>query len=496
MKRNALLLELNAFTWLSAMKRKHGRRTTLATVPDAEWDAVHGRGFDAVWLMGVWKRSPRARLHAFRFPELKADFARVLPGWTEDDVAGSAYAILDYRLDPYLGAPADLARVRKKLNDRGLKLILDFVPNHMAFDHPWTLKHPDRLVRPVPTERRAHPERFYKPAGGAFLAHGRDPHFGPWTDTVQVNAFSPDARSSLRAILERIAGVADGVRCDMAMLVLNDVFQKTWGPCVPAAPPAEFWTEVLRPVKLRYPGFTAIAEVYWGLGQKLLSLGFDYIYDKTLYDRFLEGDTRRIREYLHDTSADQELQLRFAENHDEPRLTRAFGGAGRGLAAQAAILTLPGLKLVHQDQDAALTERVPVQLRSFADPASLSAEPDRAQAREALDQVLAFAGGPVTEGGAWHLISSHEAWPGSDAHRNVLAWVWTRGREFRLIAVNYGPAESQARLTVPEAGLHDAQLELLDLRGGRRYRYGSDEIRANGLYVRLEPWQYHLFVKN
>jgi hypothetical protein len=499
MKRSALLLELNAFTWLSALKTKYDRRLTLASVPDAEWRAVRARGFDAVWLMGVWKRSPKARQHAFQFAELKADFTRVLPGWKDEDVAGSAYAIGDYRLDPFLGAPSDLEKVRAAVNAAGLKLILDFVPNHVAFDHPWTLKHPDRLVRPTPTERRAHPERFFKPAGGAYLAHGRDPYFFPWTDTAQIDAFSPEARWAMRETLERIALVADGVRCDMAMLVLNDVFKKTWGPCVPAAPRTEFWEEVLGPVKEKHPRFTAIAEVYWNLGQKLLSLGFDYIYDKTLYDRFIEGDAARIREHLHDSAADQERQLRFVENHDEPRLFRAFGHE-KGLAAQAAVMTLPGLKLVHQDQEKGYLDRVPVQLRAFTGPdLTRVAGPSGGSAYAAgfvpdeLARVLTFASDLVLSEGSWHLLTPHEAWPGGQEHHTVLAWIWTRGHAFRLIVVNYGPQPAQARLRLPEACLIPAEVELEDAPTGQVYRRSTQELRAEGLYVRLDGWKYHLF---
>lgn len=489
MKRNAFVLELNAFTWLSALRREHGPKLTLASVPDAEWRTVRDRGFEAVWLMGVWKRSPKARLHALKFAELNADYARVLPGWTPDDVGGSAYAIHEYRLDPFLGGPSDLERVRERLNAAGLKLILDFVPNHVAFDHPWTIQHPDRFIRPTPTARREHPERFFKPAGGAYLAHGRDPYFYPWTDTAQIDAFSAEARWAMRDTLERIALVADGVRCDMAMLALNDVFKKTWGSCAPAAPPAEFWDDVLLPVKQKHPRFIAIAEVYWNLGQKLLSLGFDAVYDKSLYDRFVEGDASKVREYLHDPVEDQERQFRFVENHDEARLFRAFGRE-RGLAAQASTLTLPGWKLVHQDQEAGLPDRVPVQLKRFASPGPGTGDAD---ARSALERVLRFGSGPVIEGGRWHLLQPHEAWSGAAAHRNVLAWIWVRGAEFRLVAVNYGPGVAEARLRLPEAVLRGPEIVLRDDATDLSYPRLSAALRSEGLYIRLEPWRYHLF---
>ncbi len=480
----ALILELNAFTWLSALRSRTGRKLTLATVPDSEWRSIRDRGFDAVWLMGVWKRSPKAKQSALKHSELKTEYARVLPGWIPDDVGGSAYAVADYVLDPFLGPPKDLAAVRGKLNALGLKLIVDFVPNHVACDHRWTLKYSDRFVRPTPAARRTNPERFFKPAGGVYLAHGRDPYFTPWTDTAQVNAFSPDARAAMRRTLEAIARVADGVRCDMAMLMISDIFKKTWGDCVPAPPPTEFWDDVLAPVKRQFAGFTAVAEVYWGMGQKLLSLGFDAVYDKALYDRFAEADAGRICEYLHDAQEDQERQVRFVENHDEPRMVAMFG-RDRGLAAQAATLTLPGVKLFHQDQEKGFLRRIPVQLKRFFE------EPEDAAVFRATGRLLNFIKHPAFRGGRWHLLHPHPGWPESTAHRNLIAWVWTRGSDFALAVVNYGPQRAAGRLQLPES-CGGGRKRLRDWADDAVYEREGSELTGEGLYVDLPPWKYHL----
>lgn len=481
----SLMLELNAFTWLSALRSRTGKKLTLASVPDSEWRTLRDRGFDAVWLMGVWKRSPRAKQSALKHAGLKAEYARALPGWIADDVAGSAYAVADYVLDPFLGPPKDLAAVRSKLNKLGLKLFVDFVPNHVACDHRWTLKSFDRFVRPTPSARRAHPERFFKPAGGVYLAHGRDPHFVPWTDTAQINAFSPDARAAMRRTLETIAGVADGVRCDMAMLLLSDIFKKTWGDCVSAPPKAEFWSDVLAPVKRQFPDFTVIAETYWGTGARLLALGFDAVYDKTLYDRFVEGDPEVIREYLRAAPEDQRPNLRFAENHDEPRMVAKFG-RDRALAVQAATLTVPGLRLFHQDQEKGFLNRVPVQLKRFA------AEAEDAVVFRATGRLLNFLRLPAPAGGRWHLLEPQPAWPGSAAHRNILAWIWTRGEDFALVAVNYGSERGSARLRLP-ASCGGGIRQLRDWADDAVYERQGAEMTGEGLYVDLAPWKYHLF---
>lgn len=485
---NPLLLELNAFTWMSGLKARYGSKLTLATIPDSEWRAIRERGFDAVWLMGIWKRSPRARQMALNIPELKTEYNRILPGWIPEHVGGSAYAIYDYTPDAFLGSWKDLAKLKAAMNQAGLRLILDFVPNHLALDHRWTLRHPDRLVRPTPTARRKHPEWFFKPAQGVFLAHGRDPNFSPWSDTVQINAFSADARKAMRQVLENIAEVSDGVRCDMAMLEVSDIFKKTWGDCVssPAsAPKKEFWEDVLLPVKANFPEFKAIAECYWGMGQKLLSLGFDAVYDKMLYDRLLEGNVGKIRERLHDSQRDQETQLRFVENHDELRATAAFGRE-KALAAQAVTFTLPGLRLFHQDQERGLRDRVPVQLKTFF------RGPTDEPFQDATRSLLEFARQPVFHGGRWRVIAPHEAWPGSADHRSILSWIWTRGRDFVLVAVNFAPDRGIARLRLPEDSLPAETVTFRDHADGALYERQAAEMTGEGLYVDLGPWKYHL----
>src|SRR5207302_2663995 len=128
--------------------------------------------------------------------------------------------------DPRIGTWDDVDAVREKLRARGMGVVVDFVANHTGRDFPWIQTHPDRYVRD---------------AGG--IAQGRDPFFPPCTDTAQLDYFNPDTRSAMIAELGTISRHVDGVRCDMAMLALNDVFARTWGSLVGPAPPGEFWTD-------------------------------------------------------------------------------------------------------------------------------------------------------------------------------------------------------------------------------------------------------------
>src|SRR6185312_16190578 len=172
-----LIFEINTWVWLNELSRQHGRLTTLANVPDSEWQAVADLGFDAVWLMGVWERSPTGIQIAREFESFMEEFPRILPNYNPDeDLVGSPYCIRDYRVDAHLGGPEGLAITRKQLAKLGLRLIVDFVPNHVAPDHPWTIEHPEYFIQGSQEDLAAHPEAFFA-VGDRILARGKDPFF-------------------------------------------------------------------------------------------------------------------------------------------------------------------------------------------------------------------------------------------------------------------------------------------------------------------------------
>ena len=147
MVKHPFIYEINTWVWLDALSRREGTAIDLAGVPGREWDALAELGFDAVWLMGVWERSPAGVAIALENEGLMESFRRALPDFVTGDVVGSPYCIRDYRVDAHLGGPDGLAATRAALAERGMGLILDFVPNHVAPDHPWTNAHPEYFVR-------------------------------------------------------------------------------------------------------------------------------------------------------------------------------------------------------------------------------------------------------------------------------------------------------------------------------------------------------------
>ncbi len=493
-----LIYEIDTWPWLERLGRAAGRPIDLATVSPAAWDGLAELGVDAVWLMGVWERSPAGTAIAMADPANIADFRRALADVAPADVAGSPYCIRKYVVDEHLGGPAGLAAARRALADRGMRLVLDFVPNHVAPDHPWTVVHPDFFVPGTDDDLAGDPRSFVR-AGERILACGRDPFFPAWSDVVQLDAFSAGLRDAAAATLAGILDQCDGVRCDMAMLVLNEVFAGTWGDRVGPAPATEYWTDVIGAVRATHPDAFLIAEAYWDLEWRLQQLGFDYAYDKRLYDRLAHGEAESVRLHLCADLAYQQGLVRFIENHDEPRAAAVFPGA-RQRAAAVAALTQPGARLLHDGQLEGRRVHLPVFLGRAPDEPP---DPDLGRWYRALLGVLRQ---PALRSGRWEL-GGRSGWPGNDRWPQLVAWCWEGAAPERvapgetganadrwLIVVNLGPDPAEGHVTVPRSwdGLRGEHVRLVDPVHDTAFDRSGDEL-LDGLYVQLDPWGSHLF---
>ena len=486
MRRHPHLLEISAWPWLERLSREARHLVTLANVPAAHWDRLAMDGFDVLFLMGVWRRSAIGRDIARTHPGMIAEYDRALPGWTLEDVPGSPYCIQAYEPDSRMGGWQGLDTARSELKARGIALVLDFVPNHTGFDHPWIQEHPGRYVLGTEADHRNAPADFraIDISGVTFhVACGRDPYFAPWTDVAQLNYFNPDTRAAMRTTLEDIAAHCDGVRCDMAMLVLNDVFEHTWRRLLRDEwPPltTEFWPDITGSI----PQLLYLAEVYWGLEGRMLEQGFTFAYDKRLFDSLHAPDrAARTRGLLAAANPDPNRLSRFIENHDEARSAATLADILPGAASLLA--TSAGMRFFFEGQLDGRRVKVPVQMGRWPP------EPADASVRALYERLLAFAGRPVLHDGTPQILSVSAAGDGSFA--DIVAYRWRSDRALALVVVNLGASRSQAYVAVAPDLPPGAAFDFEDCLTDVRYHRKRESLLDQGLFVRLEAGAAHLF---
>lgn len=479
------LYQINTRVWLTELSQGLGRPATLDDVPDAELDRWRDRGFDWIWFLSVWLTGEKSRRVSRTEPGWRKEFSETLPDLKEDDIGGSGFAIKGYTVHPDLGGEEALARLRERLKKRGLKLMLDFVPNHMGLDHPWIDEHPDYFIPGTEAELKAAPQNYTKTKtnrGEEIFAYGRDPYFAGWPDTLQLNYANPATQDAMIGELVNIARHCDGVRCDMAMLVLPDIFERTWGRRSPL-----FWPKATQTVRSQHPGFCFMAEVYWDMEWTLQQQGFDYAYDKRLYDRLREGHSRPVREHLMAEMGYQNKLARFLENHDEPRASATFE-LNRHQAAAIITFLSPGLRFFHQGQFEGRKKRIsPHLIRG-------PAEPVDSDLRSFYDKLLAVLRRSETREGRWQLLECRPAGDGNGSWDNVLSYAWEGAADQKLlVVVNNSPTQSQCLIPLPLAGLAGQGVRLQDTMGPSCYDREGDDLLTRGHYLDLPPWGFHVF---
>jgi hypothetical protein len=358
-----LLLEINTRCWLRALSDSLGRRVTLAAVPEEEIASWKKRGFTHVWLMGVWETGPKTRDLARAQPNLQALSREAFGPRGQEYLTSSPYAVADFVAATSLGGAAGLRKFRAQLRRHGLRLVLDFVPNHLGLDHRWLTEKSGLFVRSAGPRAETFP--VHHVGGTSWVAHGKDPYFPAWTDTAQLDYRLAPTRAAMTEALQSVAAQCDAVRCDMAMLLLNDVFDKTWRhfPAAGPAPAGEFWAGAIHAVKQRQPQFIFMAEAYWDLEPRLQALGFDYVYDKKFLDHLARRDYSALQQHVR-AVAGKFNPVRFLENHDEPRIASLLT-VPEQKAAAALLLAQPGLRLLHDGQMEGKRRRAPAQFARY-----------------------------------------------------------------------------------------------------------------------------------
>lgn len=472
------LYQANTRVWMRRIGDDLRRAVTLDDIPDSTLQGLADLGFDWLYLLGVWETGEAGRRVSLSSREWREDFENTLDDLTGDDICGSCFAVTAYTVDARLGGDAALRRLRRRMADQGVRLMLDFVPNHTALDHAWVAEHPDYYRTGTPQDLAREPQNFVR-IGEQVFAYGRDPHATGWPDTLQLDYGNPAVHDAMREELTRIAECCDGVRCDMAMLILPEVFQRTWGV---TAPP--FWPDAITGIRQAHPDFTFLAEVYWDLEGTLQQQDFDYTYDKRLYGRLRAQQARPVHDHLLADVDYQDHLARFMENHDELRAAAVFPPEVYPAAAIITFMT-PGLRFVHQGQLEGWTKRISPHLCRGP--------------REATNQtltrfwgdLLGILGLPALRDGQWQLLDCVPT--RAEESDSFVAFQWRDGDDRRIIVVvNFGPAWGRCHVRLTDAGLAGRNWPMTDLLTGAVHDQSGDDLVAFGLSVERPGWGSHV----
>ncbi len=493
-RKNPLLFQINTRVYLREQQTKLGRPTTLADIPDELLDSLAAARFDWVWMLGVWTTGPTAKAISRAGNDWRQEMQAALPDLTEDDICGSPFAICAYEVHPDFGGPDALAHLRKRLHDRGINLMTDFVPNHTAPDHPWAFDHPEYYVAGSEQDLLEQPFNYMRVntrLGDRILAHGRDPYFAGWADTLQLNYCSANLQSAQRRELMQIAKQCDGVRCDMAMLLLPEIIERTWGAKATLSDGQNkttqcFWPTAIQEVRANFPEFTLMAEVYWNLEWELQQQGFNFTYDKSLYDRLMSRDAETVRNHFHADLQYQQHCARFLENHDEPRAAKSFPNEIHQAAATIAFLS-PGLRFFHEGQLDGRTQKVSMHVGRRSD------EPINEKIRSNYNLLLVCLKSATLREGHWQLLTCLPEWEGNSTHLQFIAFSWMLQDDRWLICVNYGAQKAQCFVQLPWQDLDGRNWIITNQLEDESYEREGSDLTRRGLYLNVEPWKSQVF---
>jgi hypothetical protein len=482
---NQSIYQINPRTYLTS---EVARGATLDDFPERLIHELSERGFEWLWLVGVWTIGHAGRAISKREPSWRAEYLEALPDLTDNDICGSPFAIVKYEVDSDLGGNEALARLRQKLSTAGIKLMLDFVPNHVALDHPWALDRPELLMRGSSADLKAHPDNWVELESGAIFAHGRDPNYPGWRDTLQLNFFNPDLRAAMFDELLGVAALADGVRCDMAMLIEPDIFHRTWGEQKLNPPELfpEWWPTAIAEVRKHHPEFRFMAEVYWGLEHRLQQHGFDYTYDKTLYDRVLARNGTYLRQQMIAPLGYQRRMARFLENHDEQRISSKLNPVQHKAAATLTYLA-PGLRFFQHGQLSGKRLKTPIHLKRAP-----TERPNR-EVEDLYKTLLPIIHSPTGKHGSWHLLDTKLAWPDNPTHENFIAYLIEHPLRTIIVTVNYASYRGQCFIRIPDRSWLDGTIEFRDLLSQERLVRPAPDLLERGLFLDCDAWQTHIF---
>ena len=482
--KNPVLLQVSARPWLLSLSKTLGINiTTFTDIPNSVYTSLQSMNIDYLWVMGVWKIGEYGLNHDRTKESLIEEYKHYLPDYTTEDAIGCPYAITEYTCNPQLcpNGDNDLLEFKSKLNSYNIKLMLDFVPNHSAYDSPWMSINKDYYIRERPDVE--HNSTFFFENGVAFGGK-------MWTDVAQLNYFNPETRQLMQEQMLKIASLSDGMRCDVAFMVSNSFFELSWKNELQyynyTTPSTDFWEVSIAEVKRQYPNTIFLAEVYGSYVVDMITQGFDYVYDRDLLTHLTNGNVDEVRAYLYSTAEYEQYMARFLENHDENRAASFFKNRTTITNAAALIAyTVPGMRFLFQDFQFGYKFKLEVHLRRSYD------EPKDQEAVEFYEKYLSIFTSDVFKYGEFEMVEVK----GDDAYMFV-AWKWKYGKEKRVVIVNFDNNQRECFVVVKDAGEGKEEVAMEEMLSGVKITRKSKEVQEEGLFVIVKGYSGMIFTYN
>ena len=400
-----VMIAKTVYVWLDQLSKEYKRPiTSLDQVPEEELQQMARRGFNGLWLIGLWERSRASQ----QIKQLCGN----------PEAAASAYSLYDYTIAEDMGGEHAYEQLRARAGASGIRLASDMVPNHMGIDSRWMMEHPDWFLSlpqpPYPAYSFNGPD--LTPNGGVeikvedhyfdrtdaavvfrrvdrssgdtrYIYHGNDGTSFPWNDTAQLNYLMAEVREAVIQTILHVARKFPIIRFDAAMTLAKRHYQRLWFPepgtggAIPsraehgltkaqfdAAIPVEFWREVVDRVTAEAPSTLLLAEAFWLMeGYFVRTLGMHRVYNSAFMNMLRDEENANYRSVIKNTlTFDPEILKRyvnFMNNPDERTAVDQFGKGDKYFGACTLMATLPGLPMFGHGQIEGYTERYGMEYR-------------------------------------------------------------------------------------------------------------------------------------
>jgi len=229
-----------------------------------------------------------------------------------------------------------------------------------------------------------------------------------------------------------------------------------------------------------------LAEVYSPWPQNLHNLGFDFTYEKTLFDKLVGGNLDDIKGYIKAMPLEyHQKSAHFVENHDEPRAPVSFGGNQRADAAAMVSMTLPGMRFYFSGQENGFWNKLDVHLRRA------KSENPAVGVPQFYDKLFSILNMEVFHLGVWTYLEAQN----SDQSWRLLTWKWVRNTDKILCVINYSTAMGTGNVQLVDALPFQGNdsVPVTDLLTGTTYWRSAQELKTKGLYVVVEAFSGQFF---